>query len=69
MSMTNATTRRRDGRIERLCKHGVGHPTHESAEVIAERHGHDVSTWLIHGCDGCCENEPGVGFPYPDKEV
>lgn len=37
---------RSDGRIEKICKHGVGHPI-----------GH-VSHWEdwmgVHGCDGCC---------------
>ena len=37
---------RMDGRIERQCEHGVGHPI-----------GH-VGRWVkwmgVHGCDGCC---------------
>lgn len=37
---------REDGRVERYCKHGIGHTI-----------GH-ISKWTvymaIHGCDGCC---------------
>ena len=37
---------REDGRIERTCQHGIGHPI-----------GH-LRKWLewmgVHGCDGCC---------------
>ena len=42
---------REDGRLERLCKHGIGHTV-----------GHlNVKEWNteyveIHGCDGCCAN-------------
>lgn len=36
--------RRGDGRVERICVHGIGHPT---PETIAAYDG-------IHGCDGCC---------------
>lgn len=39
---------REDGRLERICKHGIGHCI-----------GHvDMKKWMkwmaIHGCDGCC---------------
>jgi hypothetical protein len=37
---------REDGRVERTCEHGVGHPV-----------GH-IKRWQewmgVHGCDGCC---------------
>ena len=37
---------REDGRIERVCAHGVGHP-------IGHRRRWD--DWMgVHGCDGCC---------------
>lgn len=39
---------RADGRVERVCEHGVGHPI-----------GHMTAwqTWMgVHGCDGCCAN-------------
>ena len=38
---------REDGvRIEKICKHGVGHP------VAATR---TWENWMsVHGCDGCC---------------
>lgn len=38
---------REDGRIEQVCRHGVGHPI-----------GHYTKweNWMWgHGCDGCCE--------------
>lgn len=40
---------RMDGRLEWVCKHGVGHtiyvpPEHENDEA-----------WWAHGCDGCCK--------------
>lgn len=50
--------RRSDGRLERICKHGVGHtvaidrvlyiqPYEASKET-------DRDAWWSHGCDGCC---------------
>ena len=37
---------RPDGRIERTCRHGVGHPIGHRIQW-QPHHG-------IHGCDGCC---------------
>lgn len=39
--------------IERVCKHGVGHPDPDSASFIAKQQG-DTGIW-VHGCDGCCQ--------------
>ena len=37
--------------VERICKHGVGHPDPDSVAYL-QRHGsRDDGT---HGCDGCC---------------
>lgn len=37
---------REDGRIEKNCKHGVGHPV---------GHATKWEDWMgVHGCDGCC---------------
>lgn len=37
---------REDGRVERLCSHGVGHPI---------GHTRRWEKWMeMHGCDGCC---------------
>ena len=39
------------GILERICKHGVGHPDYDSAEYldsVGQSHAN------IHGCDGCC---------------
>ncbi|APC46368.1 hypothetical protein HWB05_gp106 [Streptomyces phage BRock] len=38
--------------IERICKHGVGHPDPDSASFISRQLGNN-SIW-VHGCDGCC---------------
>lgn len=38
---------REDGRLERLCKHGVGHPFGVT--------GRKWEKWMgVHGCCGCC---------------
>lgn len=54
---------RSSGLIEHVCEHGVGHPDVDSAKKVAEKYGHDVDTWLIHGCceERCCckDNFPG----------
>ena len=37
---------REDNRVEKVCKHGVGHPV---------GHLNEWETWIAaHGCDGCC---------------
>ena len=37
---------RADGRVERVCEHGVGHPVGHVRRWV---------TWMsVHGCDGCC---------------
>ena len=44
-----ADTVREDGRLERHCEHGIGHPVgHVDWRKVGDR-----PTW-IHGCDGCC---------------
>ena len=40
--------RRADGRLERLCEHGVGHTVAVPAEHA------ETDAYWIHGCDGCC---------------
>jgi hypothetical protein len=43
---------REDGRLERICKHGIGHTVgHLDPKMrLAE-------DWIwIHGCDGCCRD-------------
>jgi hypothetical protein len=40
---------REDGRLERMCKHGIGHTVgHLDHTQLSSRY-----TW-VHGCDGCC---------------
>jgi hypothetical protein len=40
---------REDGRLEKLCKHGIGHTVgHSNPKMLDE-------AWIwIHGCDECC---------------
>lgn len=38
---------REDGRVEKLCRHGVGHP-------VGHLKGWNPSWMGVHGCDGCC---------------
>jgi hypothetical protein len=52
--MKDWPTHWRDDRnlMERLCKHGVGHPDPDDL-AFKERNGYPDSKG-IHGCDGCC---------------
>lgn len=47
-------TRRADGRIEIICKHGCGHPSKLLQETLSR-------PWEkydgVHGCCGCCGND------------
>jgi hypothetical protein len=45
--------RRLDGRIERVCCHGIGHTSPETPDSVKNQEGNKDS-WAIHGCDGCC---------------
>ena len=40
--------------VERICKHGVGHPDPDSASWLTMTKGGD---WYAHGCDGCCAKD------------
>lgn len=46
-------TIRASGLVERLCKHGIGHPDPDSLTYFE---GLDVKYQYlaVHGCDGCC---------------
>lgn len=46
MRRLRADVVRADGRLERTCVHGIGHPVGH----IRAKH-FDA----VHGCDGCCE--------------
>lgn len=37
--------------MERICKHGIGHPDPDSAAFMKRVHNLDVG---VHGCCGCC---------------
>jgi hypothetical protein len=42
---------REDGRLERMCKHGIGHTVgHLDSRQLTKK-------WVwVHGCDGCCHD-------------
>lgn len=48
---------RETGLVERVCRHGVGHPDPDSAAFF-DAHGPigSIGTWTTHGCcsEGCC---------------
>lgn len=46
---------REDGRLERLCTHGIGHP-------VGHLRGYFVGWEGIHGCDGCCHDYPTMPY-------
>jgi DnaJ-class molecular chaperone len=39
---------RSDGRVERVCEHGIGHTV--SIRAVDR----PSESWWAHGCDGCC---------------
>lgn len=62
---------REDGRVELICEHGIGHTTYKSAVMVADKYKEwetewgkengmtredGISTWMVHGCDGCCKH-------------
>ena len=43
------------GIMERICEHGVGHPTKESWAFLVRVGGAKFAeAEMVHGCDGCC---------------
>lgn len=47
----------RDGLVERICVHGVGHPDPDSVTFLRARRLRDCrhdGAYGVHGCDGCC---------------
>ena len=61
-------TVREDGRLERMCKHGIGHTVgHLDYRELKDRY-----MW-VHGCDGCCSTytvmeSPKKQMPYVDAD-
>ena len=57
--MVEWPTHWRDDRklMERLCKHGVGHPDPDQVSYDLTRGVRDSS---LHGCDGCCKEGSNV---------
>jgi len=41
------------GLMERICKHGVGHPDPDDL-AYKESIGINIAVESVHGCDGCC---------------
>ena len=39
------------GKLERICKHGIGHDDYDSVQYLVSI-GYESAG--IHGCDGCC---------------
>lgn len=46
------------GIMERICRHGVGHPDPDDPALK----GKDGWAEAVHGCDGCCS-----GIQYPQR--
>lgn len=44
--------------MERICRHGVGHPDPDSLRWL-EANLPMGSAWAVHGCDGCCRGTDG----------
>lgn len=41
--------------MERLCRHGVGHPDPDHVAYVRRTRGDGAArTHEVHGCDGCC---------------
>ena len=46
--------------MERICRHGVGHPDPDSIAYLHGLHPNGQgSAWEVHGCDGCCTGTDG----------
>lgn len=63
----------RQGLVEHLCEHGVGHPNPGSALWIAQTHSANETlsretilsrfdSEMVHGCDGCCSDPEFPAF-------
>lgn len=46
-------------KMERMCKHGIGHPDPDHVAFMMRVGAADQSD-LVHGCDGCCKPNPGA---------
>ena len=42
------------GVMERICKHGVGHPDPDGLAYMVEKMGKSAEAFGVHGCCGCC---------------
>lgn len=50
--MKGNLNQRADGRLEWICKHGIGHTIAVPKTMNSEH----WSSW-VHTCDGCCDSE------------
>lgn len=48
-----------DYKMERVCKHGIGHPDPDHVSYML-RIGASSQCDLVHGCDGCCMPNPSA---------
>jgi hypothetical protein len=61
--------RRETSLIEHVCEHGIGHPNFYSAYRMAKLYGDHISSWQIHGCDGCCGEDDFPGHEMAQFEL
>ena len=58
--VTTLLIRRGDGRLERVCEHGIGHTVAIDRvpyiQPYAEADERTRDAWWSHGCDGCCKD-------------
>lgn len=40
--------------MERICRHGVGHPDPDALAWLNTQPNFKTHAWGVHGCDGCC---------------
>jgi len=62
----NSVCVRFDGRIEWVCRHGVGHPDPDVVRLLGRLYDKDV--YGVHGCDGCCSRNDYPGRPRSDDD-
>lgn len=57
------------GLMERICRHGIGHPDPDDLAHKRRVYGDDVAWgYSVHGCDGCCRGGTGNMLTAQRKE-
>jgi len=54
LMVTWPTLMRTNRLVERVCRHGVGHPDPDSLDYFARSDPGNGQALGVHGCDGCC---------------